>query len=138
MAEWQWTKQSYYSSIFGGIKLELDKFYTKEKIAQTCIKFLEQELNPVNPKYIEPSAGAGVFLDFLPNYIAYDIKPEHPNIKKQDYLSLNISYDKHIIVIGNPPFGKRSKLAVDFFNHSSLFAEAIGFIVPVSFLKWSV
>ena len=41
------------------------------------------------------------------------------------------------VVVGNPPFGKRGKLAVAFFNHSD-FADIIAFIVPVSFRKYFI
>jgi len=52
-------------------------------------------------------------------------------------LSLTFDY-KDYITIGNPPFGKRSKLAIDFFNHAAKFSKIIAFIVPVSFMKWGV
>ena len=45
---------------------------------------------------------------------------------------------KDYIVIGNPPFGKRSRLAIDFLNHATSMAKVIGFIIPNTFLKWSV
>lgn len=44
----------------------------------------------------------------------------------------------NFITIGNPPFGNRSKLAIDFFNKASTMSNVIAFIVPVSFMKWSV
>ncbi len=42
------------------------------------------------------------------------------------------------VVIGNPPFGKRAKLAIDFFNHSTKFSDTIAMIFPLQFRKWSV
>ena len=42
------------------------------------------------------------------------------------------------IIVGNPPFGKRSRLAVQFFNHAAQFGDIIAFILPVSFMKWNV
>ena len=41
-------------------------------------------------------------------------------------------------MIGNPPFGKKSSLAVKFFNHSALFANTIIMILPKTFKKVSV
>lgn len=41
-------------------------------------------------------------------------------------------------VIGNPPFGHRSSLAVDFFNHSAEMADIVAFVVPRQFQKYSV
>ena len=41
-------------------------------------------------------------------------------------------------MIGNPPFGKMSKAAVDFFNKAAEFADTIAFILPRSFRKETV
>jgi predicted RNA methylase len=87
--------------------------------------------------YLEPSAGNGAFLDYLPNYIALDIKPENDRITTQNYLTYN-SENTNLITIGNPPFGTRSKLAIDFFNKAATMSDVIAFIVPVSFMKWNV
>ena len=115
-----------------------DKFYTKKDIAQKCYTFLCNYYNiTADDIFLEPSAGAGVFLNFLSNYEAYDIMPEDSRIKKADFLTLNLD-KKDYITIGNPPFGKRSKLAIDFFNHAAKFSKIIAFIVPVSFMKWGV
>lgn len=87
--------------------------------------------------YLEPSAGGGSFLDYLSNYIALDIVPEDDRIIQQDYLQYNTE-KTDFITIGNPPFGSRSKLAIDFFNKAATMSDVIAFIVPVSFMKWSV
>lgn len=117
---------------------ELDKFYTQSHISQKCFEYLTSKLNiPDNITYLEPSAGDGSFLPFLSNYIALDIAPENSLIQQQDYLDYQT--DKtDFITIGNPPFGNRSKLAIDFFNKASTMSDVIAFIVPVSFMKWSV
>jgi hypothetical protein len=89
---------------------------------------------------IEPSAGNGSFSSQIKNCIAYDIVPEAEHIIKQDFFKLEINKDKYnkILVLGNPPFGKRANLAVNFFNHAGIFATTIAFIVPLQFRKWSV
>lgn len=116
----------------------LDKFYTQPKVAKQCYDFLINTIPEVqNKKFLEPSAGCGNFLNYLTNYIALDIAPEDPRIIKQDFLTWN-SVEKNLITIGNPPFGSRSKLAIDFFNQAANFSDVIAFIVPVSFMKWSV
>lgn len=116
----------------------LDKFYTQKHVAKTCYEFLQQKLNiPKEAKYLEPSAGDGSFLEMLSNYVALDIAPEDDRIKQQDFLTYAPAETK-FITIGNPPFGSRSKLAIDFFNKAATMSEVIAFIVPVSFMKWSV
>lgn len=92
---------------------------------------------PEDALYLEPSAGAGAFLNELTHYIALDIAPEDDRIEKQNYLSYTTDRTD-LITIGNPPFGSRSKLAIDFFNKAAEMSEVIAFIVPVSFMKWSV
>lgn len=114
-----------------------DKFYTKPEVAKQCVDFLSQYISLNNELCLEPSAGGGAFLPFLPHYEAYDLYPEADNIIKQDFLKFN-SNKTDFITIGNPPFGSRSKLAIDFFNKAAQFSNVIAFIVPVSFMKWSV
>ena len=116
----------------------LDKFYTKPNIAKQCFCFLQQYYPHISEEYfLEPSAGSGNFLPFLTKYDAFDIKPEGNNIKQADFLTLEL-FRNDYITIGNPPFGKRSKLAIDFFNHAAKYSKIIAFIVPVSFMKWGV
>lgn len=120
----------------------LDKFYTVPTISQKCIdmvgsryKWCEWDL------VIEPSAGNGSFLNLLPtnNNIGIDIEPEHNDIIKQDFLTYSPPKDKtNILVIGNPPFGRVSSLAIKFFNHSSQWCNVIAFIVPRTFRRISV
>ena len=116
----------------------LDKFYTQEHVAKQCFEFLHSQLNiSENAIYLEPSAGAGSFINLLSHYIALDIAPEDDRIKKQDYLKYEVDKE-NFITIGNPPFGNRSKLAIDFFNKAATMSDVIAFILPVSFMKWSV
>ena len=116
----------------------LDKFYTQNHVSKLCFDFLQSELSiDENAIYLEPSAGAGSFLNHLPHYIALDIAPEDDRITQQDYL-LYTADKTDFITIGNPPFGNRSKLAIDFFNKASTMSDVIAFIVPVSFMKWNV
>jgi hypothetical protein len=42
------------------------------------------------------------------------------------------------LVVGNPPFGKSSSLAVRFFNHAARWAHTIAFVVPRTFRRESI
>jgi len=113
-----------------------DQFYTDPKVAEHLVSTLGDV--SVYTKIIEPSAGCGSFLNYLPqNTISYDIEPKDPRIIKQDYLQTQEKPGK-ILVIGNPPFGKQSSLAKKFIKHSCKFAEVIAFILPKSFKKESM
>jgi hypothetical protein len=117
---------------------QLDKFYTKSHIAKQCLDFLYEKIPSVkNMNFVEPSAGNGSFSSLVPSCIALDIKPEGPNIQEQDFFKFSPNGSNYV-TFGNPPFGKRSKMAIDFFNHAASFSEIIAFIVPVSFMKWGV
>lgn len=115
--------------------MSVDKFYTQVEVAKECID-LVPDLNTYD-LIIEPSAGSGNFSSQL-DCIAYDIEPEGDNIIKQDWLTTEPIKDKHILVIGNPPFGTRSNLAKAFIRHSQVIgAETIAFILPDIFSKLS-
>ena len=115
-----------------------DKFYTKYEVAKDCVNFLNKYVDITNECFVEPSAGNGVFLDFFDKIVAFDLVPENERIKQQDFLTLDIEPFHGCMTIGNPPFGKKSKLAIDFFNKCAQYSKLIAFIVPVSFMKWSV
>lgn len=125
--------------------MELNQFYTKSAIAQKCHEFMLAklaQLNVRNPFFVEPSAGSGSFFNLLNSKkrLGLDIEPRGKKIRKQNFLKwqYNGKEKSNIVVIGNPPFGQRAKLAIEFFNKSTGFAHTIGFIVPIQFRKYSV
>lgn len=113
--------------------MSIDKFYTQTQVAKECI-----DLIPDLETYdtiVEPSAGDGSFSKQL-QCIAYDIEPESEDIIQKDWFTVDKIEGKHILVIGNPPFGSRSTLAKNFIRHSQkLGAETIAFILPDTFSK---
>jgi hypothetical protein len=119
-------------------KYGLDQFYTKKSVVQQCLKTIDVNSFDL---VIEPSAGDGAFFDeiYNPNKIGYDIDPKSNNIIKQDYLDLDVSFfeNKKVLVIGNPPFGRNSKMALAFIKKST-YADTIAFILPKGFKKRSM
>jgi hypothetical protein len=119
----------------------LDKFYTVPEIAQKCIdtvglnyKWSDWEL------VVEPSAGNGSFFLRIPteNKVGLDISPENAKIVEQDFFTYTPPEKNNILVIGNPPFGRVSSLAIKFFNYAADWATVIAFIVPRTFRRVSV
>jgi len=113
-------------------KVELDKFYTKESVAKECIGEIDLEEYDF---IIEPSAGSGNFFNNInsKNKIGLDLSPEGEGIIKQDWFEYIIdSKYKNVLVIGNPPFGKRNNLSKMFLEHASKFknVKTIAFILP--------
>lgn len=124
----------------------LDQFYTKPEIAAACWKHFTDTLvrlnrNPNDMFFIEPAAGSGVFYKLLPQQrrLGIDLVPKCDDVKPQDFFKLTDlrSTPSEIAIIGNPPFGKRGKLAIAFFNHAAHLADIIAFIVPVNFRKFT-
>ena len=95
----------------------LDKFYTLPTIAERCLAVLGSRYNWGHwDLVIEPSAGNGSFFTRIPTSkrIGIDISPEHPDIIKQDFLQYSPPVGiEHILVVGNPPFGRVSSLALN-------------------------
>jgi predicted RNA methylase len=130
----------------------LDKFYTNPNIAEKCLNILETYYSWEKwSLVIEPSAGNGSFFTRIKakNKIGIDIEPEHSEIIKKDFFDYQppvlsvlpvsqTSYKGDILVVGNPPFGKVSSLAINFFNHASKWANVIAFIIPRTFRRISV
>ena len=119
----------------------LDQFYTKEHVSEDCINILKKHISFNDYDYIlEPSAGTGSFYKLLPENkrIGIDLEPKYNGILKMDYFNYIPIKNKKYIVIGNPPFGKISSLAVKFFNKSAEFADIIAFIIPRTFKRVSI
>ena len=116
-----------------------DSFFTDRAIATHCYKTFRDVCQQHNIslrgyKFIEPSAGEGCFYDLLPPHaIALDIIPRHDKIMQADFLKWYPAHAGRYAVIGNPPFGVRGAMALAFLNRSLLFADLVGFILPMSF-----
>ncbi len=135
--------------------VSLDQFYTQPKVARECWEALRSILRKgqigevlseergQSPFFLEPSAGDGVFYDLLPERrrVGLDIAPMHPKVKEWDFLNGVYrlrSAKRRIVVVGNPPFGKRGKLAVRFFQRAFEMADTVAFVVPVIFRKYFI
>lgn len=122
-----------------------DTFFTKKEIAVQCVEFTKKfiDYKPTDV-IVEPSAGNGAFIEPIKNlntiHIFFDIKPLHSDIMEVDYLTLDIEKDEEKIyhVIGNPPFGRQSSLAIQFLKRSAIYASSISMILPKSFRKYSM
>lgn len=128
--------------------LRLDQYYTSDAVAESCVDTLTRLL-PVlgygqRLKFLEPSAGTGAFLKQLPSSaVGMDLDPKYRGVMAANFLEvkaqdLGIQDHDNVVIVGNPPFGRRGALAIEFFNHAGTFSDTIAFIVPVLFRKWSV
>ena len=125
----------------------IDKYYTKPNVVSNCIDLIKTHITITKDDLIiEPSAGDGAFIPSikkLTNHCKfYDLEPEHNDIIQQDFLDFEYTQFKKdykkIHIIGNPPFGRQSSLAIKFIKKCCLFASSISFILPKSFKKESM
>lgn len=122
-------------------KVQLDRYFTRPEVAGLCHASLLDAMRADRADidgccFIEPSAGNGAFYGLLPadRRIGIDLVPTNPEYTISDYLSWNpTAGGRRYAVIGNPPFGYRGWLALAFVNHSAVFADYIGMILPMSF-----
>ena len=114
-----------------------DQFFTPPTIAEQCWNTFQEEtaIDLSQYTFIEPSAGDGSFLKVLPaGSIGLDIEPRATGIVRADYLSWTpADLSKKYIVFGNPPFGLRGHMALNFIHHSLPFADYVCFILPQLF-----
>ncbi len=113
---------------------ELDQWYTSPETASICIGFMKPYMKK---NILEPSCGTGVFIKLLEsmgyNIKGFDIDPKTPEgIKKDFFLVKKDDILKDSVTIGNPPYGKKGKLAQGFINHALSLSDTVGFIVPLT------
>lgn len=120
-----------------------EQYFTPDDVARSCVDRLGT-LFPIDSwdRIVEPSAGDGAFLRFLPpTTVAIDIAPQADNIVSADFLTWMPeplpNPAGRTLVIGNPPFGQRAALAMAFITHAATFADVIAFILPMSFNKYT-
>ena len=119
---------------------DLDQFYTNPVIAKRFVDKVNEFTDLTKYDHvIEPSAGSGIIYDLLPEEtrIGLDIDPKVDGIIKTDFFDYKFPKGK-IAIVGNPPFGKQGKLAVEFFNQCARYADIIAFIIPRSFMKFRI
>ena len=118
---------------------EKDQFFTNAGVAENCVSILYDivEKNGYSIDeyvFLEPSAGDGAFLPFLPeDTLAFDIEPKHEKVLEQDFFTWTPDKNKNYIVVGNPPFGLRGQQALKFINKALTFADFCAFILPPLF-----
>lgn len=133
---------------------EFDQFYTADDVAVACIEKVRVVLPTLEIKdkdvfYLEPSAGDGAFLRAIEqadparkrDCLGCDIDPKREDILKCDFLNDPIHNllptGKVIVTVGNPPFGRKGKLASAFINKAFEYSQVVCFVLPIQFNKFS-
>jgi len=120
-----------------------EQYYTPLPLAHTLVEYVEQVLGPLKgKKVLEPAGGTGAFIEAALvkgplEIISFDIEPLHNQVQPGSFLDQELS-EGGFITISNPPFGRNNSLSIPFFNHAASVSDAICFVVPRSWRKWSV
>ena len=132
-------------------EIGLDQFYTPQATADWVVQVLRDQPWWIDiVEAIEPTAGKGVFVNALKPYDHYmtvhagDLEPLHPDVQKWDALTVDVPAllmhpkkqvqipKDHVLLIGNPPFGRQSALAKQVWSHYSPHCGYAAFVVPRS------
>lgn len=120
-----------------------EQYYTPSELAHTLVEYVEKTVGPIAGRTIlEPAGGTGSFIEAVKargakKVISFDIEPLFHDVLLGDFLDQQIT-ETGLITISNPPFGRNNSLSIPFFNHAAKLSDAICFIVPRSWRKWSV
>jgi len=120
-----------------------EQFYTPIALAHTLVEKVETVLGSLQGKTVlEPAGGTGSFVEAAlskgaKEVISFDIEPLHEKVILGSFLEQELT-QQNLITISNPPFGRNNSLSIPFFNHAARVSDAICFIVPRSWRKWSV
>lgn len=118
-----------------------EQIYTAPRLAARCMERVRDRVDLASfDVIVEPCAGAGAFFDLLPadRRVGIDIDPRSPGIERADFRTWEPpSACGPILTVGNPPFGQRGALAVEFLNRACGFSEVVAFILPRSFQKYT-
>jgi predicted RNA methylase len=120
-----------------------EQYYTPKPLALELVAQIEKVLGPLAGKtFLEPAGGTGAFIEAVQakgvtRVISFDIEPLHELVTQGNFLEQEIK-ETNLITISNPPFGRNNSLSIPFFNHAAKVSDAICFIVPRSWRKWSV
>lgn len=138
-------------------EIGLEQFYSPQATANWVVQVLRDQPFWIDiVEAIEPTAGKGVFVEALRPYFHYltlhagDLEPKHPDVKQWDALKVDVPAllwhptkgvqvpRDHVLLIGNPPFGRQSALAKQVWSHYSPHCGYAGMIVPRSMAipKW--
>ena len=130
-------------------RTDLDLYYTKPAVANKCIDTIRATIDiDENDLIVEPSAGDGSFMAGIKSLNCkssfFDIEPANDAIIRQNFLELDLkelqksTSTTNIHIIGNPPFGRQSSLAIKFIKHAVKHCSSISFILPKTFKKHSM
>jgi hypothetical protein len=122
-----------------------EQYYTTPEVVDICLKEVQKHIDLKDRIVLEPAGGTGEFIEGFrrigikdENIVSYDIQPKHDMVMEGNFLNVKSFPSDKMISITNPPFGRMSSLAVEFFKHSEAHCDYICYLIPKSWRKWSM
>lgn len=116
------------------IEIQHDQYYTHPDEVDRCIELFQKYYAWSDfDVCLDPCAGTGAFYNRMPEHtrVGWDIDPKIPGITQQDfYLSWIDTDPVSTLIMTNPPYGRRGKDAIGFFNRGALWANTQAYIFP--------
>ena len=120
-----------------------EQYYTLPEVVDLCVNTAMFYYKP-GQRMLEPAGGTGEFIEGMLRagvdkslITSTDIEPKHALVKKANFLAEDFD-DDEFFTLTNPPFGRANSLSIPFFNRAALVSSYIGFLIPVSWRRWSV
>jgi len=112
-----------------------EQYYTNADVVDYCLKTVQEHVTLEGKRILEPAGGTGEFIKGFQRIgiadeaiLSYDIEPKHPMVKLGNYLET--TFKNEYVSITNPPFGRASSLAKQFFNHAATHSSHICYLIP--------
>jgi hypothetical protein len=124
-------------------EIKYEQFYTPWRTAHDLYDIVVDTVGADFDNFVEPSSGRGAFLSAMPpdKRIGIDIDITGwsygkigREITEQNFFDFTWPKGKNI-TIGNPPFGRRGKLAMQFLNICAENSDVVAFVLPAIFSK---
>ncbi len=119
-----------------------EQYYTMPAVVDLCVATVQKHIDLTGKKILEPAGGTGEFIKGFQragipdnSIVSYDIEPKHPMVQLGNYLHTEMN--DTFVSITNPPFGRASSLAKQFFNHAANHSSYICYLIPKAWRKWS-
>ena len=134
-------KQSYANTR----KTGKEQYYTNPNVVDLCLEEDQKHIDLTGKTILESAGGTGEFIEgfrrlAIPDdkIVSYDVEPKHGLVMEGNFLDVKKFPSDSMISITNPPFGRMSSLAVEFFKHSAPHCSYICYLVPKSWRKWTM
>ncbi len=118
-----------------------EKYFTPPEVALKCVSIVAEHFDLCSfDRIVEPCVGDRAFFDLMPRdrRVGIDLDPIGDDVDQGNFLTwFPPTGDARVLTMGNPPFGQRAALAIQFLSKACEFSDVVAFILPRSFNKYT-